>query len=131
MSRDNEIRKEIQRAGTFFWVMLAWIIFRARSLKEGLVIIGCMVRTYNPWILFDDSLFALGLDWKEWLVLLLSIGVLVKIEKMQTRVCVRDKILEMPLMIRWILYIAAIMSIYIYGTYGFGFNAQDFIYGGF
>lgn len=131
MSQDNEIRQWIQRAGTFFWVMLAWIIFRARSLKEGLVIIGCMVRTYNPWILFDDSLFALGLDWKEWLVLLLSIWVLAKVEKMQTKACVRDKILKMPLIIRWILYIAAIMVIYIYGTYGFGFNAQDFIYGGF
>lgn len=124
-------RRWIQRIGTFFWVMLAWIIFRARSLKEGIVIIDCMFRTYNPWIFFDDSLFKLGLEWKECFVLAASILLLMKVSMMQEKMCIRDKILQQPLLIRWILYIATIIVIYVFGTYGFGFNAQDFIYGGF
>lgn len=124
-------RRWIQRIGTFFWVMLAWIIFRARSLKEGIVIVDCMFRTYNPWIFFDDSLFKLGLEWKECVVLAASILLLMKVSMMQEKMCIRDKILQQPLLIRWILYIATIIVIYVFGTYGFGFNAQDFIYGGF
>lgn len=32
----SRLRAELQRAGTFFWVMLAWIIFRADSLRGGI-----------------------------------------------------------------------------------------------
>ena len=129
--KDSGLQKAIQTIGTFFWVMLAWIIFRADSLKTGIVMIKSMFITYNPWIFFDDSLFNLGLSWKESFVLLLSVGILFFVEKKQEAGSIRDWILEQNIVVRWTIYLAAICGIVILGAYGYGFNSQDFIYGGF
>ena len=131
MPKDSLPRKVLQTLGTFFWVMLAWIIFRAKGLKMGISMIISIFTTYNPWVLFDDSLFRLGATWKEWLLLLLAIGFLFFIERKQKTVCIRDWLLEQHIMVRWTLYIMTICGICMFGTYGFGFNPQDFIYGGF
>lgn len=90
-----------------------------------------IVTVYNPWIFFDDSLFTLGLSWKEWGVLLVSILILMYVEKLQQSICIRDRVLAQPLLIRWGIYLGAVAAIMIFGTYGFGFTASDFIYGGF
>lgn len=124
-------RNAMQRIGTFFWVMLAWIFFRAKGVSAGVHMILSMFQTYNPWALFDDSMFTLGLVWKEWVVLLLAILILVQVSRMQQKMCIRDWILEQHILFRWLLYIGTATVIMVFGTYGFGFDAQDFIYGGF
>ncbi|MCI9020105.1 MAG: hypothetical protein HFH32_05010 [Eubacterium sp.] len=45
--------------------------------------------------------------------------------------CIREAVLARPLYIRWALYILAAVCTMVFGTYGFGFDAQDFIYRGF
>jgi D-alanyl-lipoteichoic acid acyltransferase DltB (MBOAT superfamily) len=117
---------------TFFLVMIAWIIFRADSLRVGLRMIKSMVTDWNPWILTDNSLFALGLSWKEVAVLILSLMILITVSIMQERdIIIRDCIIKRPIVTRWIVYICAIIFITVFGTYGYGFDAQSFIYGGF
>ena len=59
--RDSGARKSISRICTFFLAMTAWIMFRAASLPQGLLMLKSMFTTYNPWIFFDDSLLRLGL----------------------------------------------------------------------
>lgn len=44
---------------------------------------------------------------------------------------VSNMIMSQRLVIRWGIYMTAIIGIMVFGTYGYGFNAQDFIYGGF
>jgi hypothetical protein len=39
--------------------------------------------------------------------------------------------MAMKLPLRWAVYMVAIIGIMVVGTYGYGFEAQDFIYGGF
>lgn len=131
LAKDSGLRKSIQTVGTFFWVMLGWIIFRAQSLKTGIAMIKSMFTIYNPWILFNDSLFSLGINWKESFVLLLSVGILFFVEKKQETVHIRDWILKQRTVVRWIIYLTAICGIVVFGAYGYGFNPQDFIYGGF
>lgn len=132
LSEGSGTRRMIQRIGVFFWVTLAWIIFRATSLRVGLTMLKNLFCVRNPWIFFDDSLLRLGLSGKEWCVLLLSIMVLLFVEYMQEKgTCIRDVILEKAVYVRWGLYIVTILSIMIFGVYGFGYHAQDFIYGGF
>ena len=122
----------IKKTGTFFWVMLAWIIFRADGILMGIKMILNMFGCFNIWILFDDSLLTLGLDWKDWIVLLFAIMILGGVERIQTRsICIRDLILEQHIFVRWLVYIMAVMAIWVFGTYGYGFDTQDFIYGGF
>lgn len=57
---------------------------------------------------------------------------LILIETLQEKGFVmRDWFVKQNLVVRWGIYLCAIWSIWIMGTYGFGFNAADFIYGGF
>lgn len=117
---------------TFTLVMLAWIIFRADHLKTGLYMIASIFTVRNPWILTDDSLFRLGLDWKEFYLLVICLLILLTVSLLQERgIRIRDRILKQSLVLRWAIYIAAIIFIMVFGTYGWGYNSQDFIYGGF
>ena len=126
------VRKHISRLITFFLVMMAWIIFRAESLKASLWMIRSMFVDFNPWIFFDDSLLRLGLSWKEWLVLIPALVVLLIVSTYQEKgVKIRAFISGQNLVIRWIVYLLVIWCIWIFGSYGYGFDANSFIYGGF
>lgn len=117
---------------TFCFVMPAWIIFRADSLKSGIGMILSMFTLHNTWILFDNSLFRLGLDQKEWEVLCLSLLILFIVSVLQEKgIIIRDWFSRQCLLVRWGVYLCVICSIWVFGTYGYGFDANDFIYGGF
>lgn len=131
MPEDSLPRRILSTLGTCFWVMLAWIIFRANSLSQGLEMLRSLVTVWNPWVLFDGSLLLLGLPGKEWNVLLLSLAILFAVSLLQTRLCLRDWINRQHLLIRWSIYLLAIFAIFFMGTYGEGFHAQDFLYGAF
>lgn len=132
LSAESGTRKMIQRTGVFFWLSLAQIIFRAESLRIGLQMIKNLFHIQNLWILFDGSLLRLGLSWKEWCILILSIMILLCADHMQEKgFCIRKIISKRAVYTRWLLYIAAILCIMIFGVYGFGYQTQDFIYGGF
>jgi hypothetical protein len=120
-----------KRVISFFFVMIAWIMFRADSALTGLKMITSIFTVHNFWILADESILKLGLSWKEWCLLLVSIYVLFRMELLQQSCCIRDKIAEQPLFLRWGIYIFSIVFIILFGTYGFGFSAADFIYRGF
>lgn len=122
----------IRRAWTFFWVMTAWIIFRAENLTAGLQMIWSMFRVRNLWIFTNDALLSLGLDWKEWVVLAASILILGAVSIRQEKgVPFSDVVFRQPVYVRWALYLTVIFGIMTYGVYGMGYDSQAFIYGGF
>ena len=63
----------LKKGTTFFLVALAFILFRADSLWAGGRMVLSLFTVYNPWILLNDSVFQLGLDIKECVILLLAI----------------------------------------------------------
>ena len=122
----------LNRCITFVLVMLSWVMFRAVSLREGLQMYLSMFTHFNPWILVDSSLLRLGLCWQEWIVLTVSILVLLGVSIMKEQgKDVRALLAGQNLVVRWAVYFIFIWSIWIFGTYGFGFDANAFIYGGF
>jgi D-alanyl-lipoteichoic acid acyltransferase DltB (MBOAT superfamily) len=129
---DSKKKKWIKLSGTFLLVNFAWIIFRANTLRKGIQLIINMVTEFNPWVLLNNRLFTLGLAWKEMVILGIGIYILHKVGDYQEEGrSVGDRIFVQPLLIRWGIYLTAIVGIILFGTYGFGFDAQDFIYGGF
>lgn len=40
----------------------------------------------------------------------------------------REKIADLPLVLRWAIYFAAIFGVLIFGTYGIGYSASSFVY---
>lgn len=132
LSEESGTRRLIQRIGVFFWVTLAQIIFRADHLRSGLLMIKNLFSLWNPWILVDGSMLRLGVNGKEWCVLILSVLILFLVDYMQEKgVHIREGILQKAVYVRWGLYIAAILFIMIFGVYGYGYQTRDFIYGGF
>lgn len=132
ISPESWEKKTLKQIGTFLLVNWAWIIFRADSLWLGLSMIKHMLVEYNPWILFNDQIFTLGLCWKEVLILFFSIALLWKVGACHEKgISISERIMAQRLIIRWCIFMAAIIGIMIFGTYGYEFNAQEFIYGGF
>lgn len=132
MPENSRPWKWIRIPCTFFFVMLGWVIFRASSLKQGLSMVRSILTARNGWILTDGSLLTMGLDGKDWNVLIVSLAALFAVSYQQEkRGCVRDLIARQHLLVRWVIYLAAIIGIAVFGTYGQGYDAGAFIYEGF
>lgn len=126
------VRLWIRRGWTFFCVMTAWIIFRAENLTAGIRMIWSMFRIRNLWIFTNDAMLSLGLDWKEWMILAVSVLILFVVSiKQEQGVSFSNVIFKQPVYIRWALYLIVIFGIMTYGVYGMGYDSQAFIYGGF
>ena len=101
-------------------------------MKTGIKMIRSLFTFRNPWILFDNSIFRLGLNQKECEVLGLSLLLLLFVSILQERgIVLRNWFVRQCLPVRWSIYLCAVCGIWVLGTYGFGFDANDFIYGGF
>lgn len=88
-----------------------------------------MFTAKNIWILFDDSLFSLGLDWKNFMIMLLSIGVLFVADCFKIRgIVLRQLLCQQELWLRWMVLIVGIIAILLFGVWGSGYNAANFIY---
>lgn len=125
-------RTLIQRLCTFFLVMSAWIIFRANSLKEGIYALYAIVADFR--LKEYSSIFSnFGLNTAELIILLISICILLICEH---RMVLKEKSLtdsfsELTMIKLFMFTVAVILVVLIFGTYGVGYDANDFIYGGF
>lgn len=117
---------------TYFLFILTVIIFRADTLEIGCGMLKSLFTVNNAWVWFNDGLLLLGLNLKEYFVLLISIGILLFVSfKQEKGFSFREFIFDQNIVIRWFFYIGTVLVIMVFGTYGFGFDAQAFIYGGF
>ncbi len=119
-----------QIAITYILVSFTWLFFRAESVTAAFEMIGNMFVKFNPWVLFDQSLYTLGLNVTEVHILLVALAILILVDgvrffKGQTL----EKFLsEQCLYFRWGIIFFLIFYIFIFGSYGIGYSAQQFIY---
>ena len=114
---------------TFALVDFAWMFFRADTMSHAVLILKSMLRADNIHILFDDSLLNLGLDWKNFLVMLLAIVILLCVNALKLHgISVRKWIYEQELWFRWAVYIAAVLIVLVFGLWGSGYDEKAFIY---
>ncbi len=116
---------------TFFCVMIAWIFFRASSVSMAITMLKNMVTEFNPYIFFNDDLYLLGLDDREFHLLLISIVVLWFVSMLQNKYELRTLFAKQTILFRWIILFIALFSIIIGGIYGPAYDANQFIYGAF
>lgn len=107
-------------------------IGRCNSLMDGLRAWKTVFTHWNPWVLFDDTIFRLGLDRKDFDVCVIGILVITVVSLLEEKHgSVRELIATQNTAFRWCLYLALFFSVLILGYYGPGYNPADFIYGGF
>ncbi len=128
----HKIRPIIQRITTFFFVTLAWIIFRADSLNAGLHAYRAILFDFRITDLFHKDLFFRSLPMPEFLLLLLTMIFLLYWDfLMEQEKGFIYKILKKRTVIRLAYSILLLLIIAVFGTYGYGYDASTFIYGGF
>lgn len=85
---------------------------------------------HKVWVLFDESLFQHGLDRKDFYIAVVGVIVILLIDLAHEKgVRLREAIAEIPLPVRWCIYMAAIIVVVVFGMYGPGFDASSFAYG--
>lgn len=116
---------------TFVLVAVAWVFFRADSVKQALFMLKSVVTGWNPYVLLDESFYLLGLGGREFRMLMLSIFVLCLVSFLQERMHLREVFRKQNLLFQWIVLLLGIFAVLIFGVYGPGYDAAQFIYGNF
>lgn len=118
----------VKTAVTFGLVNAAWILFRAESMAHVLQLVK-RLKEMQLWQLFDGSLYALGLDRANMNLLFLGLLLVIIVDILNEKgYYVASKIAKERLWIRWPIYIAGILVVFICGMWGAGYDAGSFIY---
>ncbi|MCR5249850.1 MAG: MBOAT family protein [Lachnospiraceae bacterium] len=108
----------------------AWIFFRAHSMSLALTYIRRMFTHFNPWVLFDGSLYNWGLDRREAGILVFGVLLLFVISLLRERKgCdIGSYLLTQNLWFRWAVFLFLITAVLVWGEYGVDFDSAQFIY---
>ena len=115
---------------TFCLTAFAWIFFRAEGLRKAFDYLSRMFTRWNPWVLFDKSLYSWGLDVTEFHILVCALAVLLLVDLIR---CKKGMdfgrfLQKQNLWFVWLTVISLIVSILVFGEYGINFNSKQFIY---
>ncbi|MDR1600390.1 MAG: hypothetical protein LBS11_11065 [Oscillospiraceae bacterium] len=119
------------RVRSFLLFTLSVSFGRAYDLATGFIF-WRRALVWNPWILFDGTLFKLGLDGKDFWALVLGLCVVLLVSGAQIRQgSTRVWLGKQNIVFRWAILFGLCFAVLILGFYGEGYNPADFIYGGF
>ena len=126
MRTDNFSCRFGKIALTFILTDFAWIFFRANHVSDAFTIIARIFTKANPWILFDGSIYDILLPVNE--VHMLVILFLVDLIRYKKNLTLAGFLNNQNLWFRYAVIFALLFFILIYGQYGPGFSAKQFIY---
>ena len=130
--RDSTFSYEcFQMARTFMLFAVGRMITATGSLRGFLRTLKQLAAEFNPWVFFDGSLFKLGLGEKDFRVGVYAVLIMWIADLLSSRFCVREKLKEEPLIVRWMIFGVGILMIVIFGMYGPAYNPSSFMYGNF
>jgi D-alanyl-lipoteichoic acid acyltransferase DltB (MBOAT superfamily) len=104
---------------TFHLVVLAWVFFRAESMKDALYILRKIAK--HP---FKGPALTNYFGWQEAMIALGAIVLLEAVHLLHGRVNAREFLATRPIFIRWPAYYALILAVVFYAKQG----RQEFIY---
>lgn len=129
INRASFAHRCLQMLMTFILIGISWVFFRANSVSHAFDIFSSMLHNQNVWILFDGSVFNCGLDAANFNVLIVSLGILLFADVCKRRnISVSDVIIRQDAWARWLVIVAGVCSILIFGIWGSGYDAASFIY---
>lgn len=109
---------------TFLLVSYGWLLFRANGF------IASLKMTLSIFINFFciDQLHALFFRQEDFTLLIFSIVILFLVSLLQTRFKIRETLEKQNIWFRWTISLLTLFSVIIFGVYGGGYNASDFLY---
>ena len=122
--------KLLQISITFLLVNFAWIFFRAETLTQASEIIRRLFTKRNPWVLFDGTIYNLGLSRLEWKILIIALIAMLMVSavRYKTGRDITAFLSHQNLWFRWLIVIILVYCIFVYGMYGPNVTPEQFIY---
>ena len=93
--------------------------------------VGTMFTTWNWEILFNGVLMEIGLTAADYLVVVIGALMLLTVSLVQRSGSVREKIAAKPYPVRFVIWFGLFVLVILWGTYGIGYDASQFIYNQF
>lgn len=122
--------KALQVLTTNMLFFVSIVFFRANSIKDALYYLDRMLHHFDVWSFFDQSIYELGLEQKEFHVLLVSILVLLLVDAFcYIRESTFAELLKQQcLLVQYVVIAFFWITILVFGIYGQGYDAAQFIY---
>lgn len=113
---------------TFSLVNFTWIFFRAPRFQSAYVIIKKILWDFDFKLFVNENIYELGLERADFWLLIVAIIILIFIDLYKNRISVFEKLEGQGIIFRWALYLVIVFGILIFGIYGSGYDASQFIY---
>ena len=127
-SKRNILVDSLRRVLTFIIVVFAFIYFRAENIHQGNEYLLAILNNPRSLNLMDDlskTKFGIANIYP----LLLGVAILFIFDVLKyNNINLSEKVLKIILPLRWIIYLAFIFAIIIFGVYGLDFSESAFIY---
>ena len=130
ISRKNPVFIGFQIFRTLLVILVGYVFDVAPSFGQGMRTIGLFFTGQNFATGFAE-ITKLGLGWRDYLILLLASTVVLVASIIQERhpdTTIRAMLDKKSYVFRFIVLYIAVMSIVVFGVYGSGYNAADFVY---
>ncbi len=99
--------------------------------KTAFALWGSIFTTANYGEVFGGGLLNLGLVVHDYVILGVGFVLLFLVALLQRTGSVREKLLKLPYVLRFLLFLVLFVSILLFGIYGVGYDASQFIYNRF
>lgn len=115
---------------TYLLFLVSFTFFRAPTISDGVYYLERIVRHFDIWTLLDGSVYTLGLDAKEMLVFVIAVAILWIVDwYYQKKKAYFDTLVKNQcLAVQYLIVLTLFVMILVFGVYGEGYNASEFIY---
>lgn len=129
VNRKSVITRFVQMIITFVLVDFSWIFFRASTVEDSFAMIESLFTADNFSIFFDGGIYQCGLGEKDFKLMLICIVILLIADTFKHfGKSVRAYLQKEPYILRCLVLIVSILFILVFGIWGSGYDAANFIY---
>lgn len=129
--KDRRAFKGFQICRTMLLLSLIQTLEYYQAVPLTVKMIGSMVFNFSLSAFWDGSLLALGLDGWDWALAGLGSLLMLFVSLAQRKGSVRAQIREKSWAVRFLCWFGLFLAVLVFGAYGHGFDASQFIYNQF
>lgn len=114
---------------TFILINVSWVFFRADGVRQALVIIKRICTEWDFSVLLNDGLLTLGMARQQCSMLFVSLLILLLVDVCKYfKLDLMGQLCRQGVWFQYSIYLLFIFAVLIFGSYGPGYDASEFIY---
>ena len=127
-AKDNVFFQLFQIIRTIFLMSCLRMFDCYRDVSQTIKMFGTM---FTKWNGSSVNLLTLGLEVVDFVIIIVGVILLIVISMLQSKCSVRLQIRKCPVMIRFVIWYGLFLVVLLFGAYGVGYDATQFIYNQF